>query len=320
MTKRTLILGIGGQDGSYLADILLEQCCEIHGLYRHSSTGNLRRLAHLDPGDVTLHSGDVLDPASIRRIISEVMPDEIYNEADQDHVGYSCRTSGYSLDITAGAVARLLETVRTICPRARVFQPLSATMFGDAPAPQNEATPFAPASPYACAKVAAYYLVQHYRREYGLFIATAIFFNHDSPRRGPDYLLQRIARGLVAVRRERVEKLTMGNLDGRVDIGYAREYMVAAHAIVQLKGPDDFVIGTGRGVSVEELVKFGVEELSISMDRVEIDTTLMPPGKMPTLVADTEKAGKVFGFSPRMNAMDVLRLLINCRLRNGGSP
>ena len=286
MTKRALVLGIGGQDGSYLAGILLEKGYEVHGLYRRSSVDNLRRIAHCR-SRVTLHQGDMADPISVERALLEAQPDEVYNMADQDHVGFSLATTAYSLDITAGAVGRTLETLRGLRRRTvRYFQPLSATMFGDAPPPQNEQTPFAPASPYACAKVAAYYLCQHYRREYGMHVSTAIFFNHDSPRRGGDYLLQRIAR----------EEKLWGDLDTVVEVGYAREYMEAAHAILQLDRPDDFVIGTGRGFRIRDLV--------------EGEKARWYYHKPSTgLIADASKAYTAFGFDPRHDAFSVLEMI-----------
>ena len=282
---RALILGIGGQDGSYICDLLLEKGYEVHGLHRRSSVDNLRRIAHCRDR-VTLHRGDMADLNSIMIACDRSRPDEIYNLADQDHVGASFASAAYSMDITAGAVGRMLELVRSWLYPIRFFQPLSATMFGDAPPPQNERTPFAPASPYACAKVAAYYLCQHYRREYGMHVSTAIFFNHDSPRRGGDYLLQRIARG---------DKL-WGDLDTVVEVGYAREYMEAAHAILQLDKPDDFVIGTGRGFRIRDLV---------SNDWLRLAVEKPAAG----LVADAGKARAAFGFDPKHDAFSVLAMI-----------
>jgi len=311
--KRALILGITGQDGSYLADLLLEKGCAVAGMVRRSSSepANLWRIKHL-LDRVILYSGDLSDPASVCRILDDVRPDLIFNEADQDHVGWSYKTPGYSIDVTAGAVVRLLEAVRCNHPAARVFQPLSATMFGNAPPPQNEQTPFAPASPYAVAKTAAYYACQHYRREYGLFVSTAIFYNHDSERRGGDYLLQKIARGAVAVARKQRETLLIGDEDARVDVGYAPEYIDAAWRIIQLDRPDNFVIGTGREVTVRDLAAEALRTVGFCNWRffLSVDTEFKRPGIPPILIADCRYARNVFGWEPKHDAGSVVRMLV----------
>lgn len=287
MSKRALILGIGGMDGSYLAEVLLDKGYSVHGLYRRSSVDNLARIRHL-LGRVTLHQGDMADSLSVREAICLAQPSLIFNEADQDSVGWSFNTAGLSVDITYGGLARLLEFLRRWDEKVRVFQPLSATMFGAAPPPQDESTPFAPASPYACAKTAAYYLCQHYRREYGLHVSTAILFNHDSPRRGPGYLLQRIAR----------REPLWGDLQEVVDVGHAREYMEAAWRIMQLDRPDDFVLGTGRGYRIADLAS---------------ERHPKPVGAAAGLRADAAKARAAFGFAPTMDAPAVLEE-IRCAL------
>ena len=283
--KRALIFGINGQDGSYLAEILLEKGYDVHGFYRRSSVDNLSRIRHL-LSDVTLHKGDLTDYGSVHRAVAECLPlHEVYNEADQDHVGWSQAAPSYSAAVTYGGVVNVLEAVRQLTPTTRVFQPVSATMFGYAPPRQDEITRLYPQSPYACAKVAAYYLCQHYRREHGMFVSCGILFNHDSPRRGSDYLLQRIARG---------EEL-WGDLETIVDIGYAREYMEAAWKMMQLESPDDFVIGTGKGYHIKDLLN-GV--------RVHPKFPLES-----ALVAYPEKAVNAFGFDPKCDAFDVLEIV-----------
>lgn len=243
--NRVLLLGIGGQDGSYLADNLLARGgYEIHGLVRRSSTGNLRNIAHLE-GKVTLHRGDLSDPLSIHHAILQSEAELVFNVADQDHVGWSDAHVGYNLDITAGAVGRLLESVRMIDKSIRVFQACSATMYGPREEPITEDTPLNPQSPYACAKACAYHLCRMYRQRYGMFVSCGILFNHDSPRRSPDYLPQQIARQAVEVLRGNRERIELRGPNARVDIGWAPEYVEAMRLICEAEKPDDFVVGTG---------------------------------------------------------------------------
>lgn len=262
MKKKALIIGCGGMDGSHLVDILLEKNYDVHGVYRRSSYDNLSRISHARDR-ITLHRGDLYDGGSIDRIIREVNPDEIYNEADQDHVGFSRETPEVSIDVTTGSVQRLLETVLRFNPKIKVFQPVSATMFASSDKPLNENSPFAPASPYACAKLAAYYLCQHYRREHGLFVSCGIMFNHESPRRGPDYLLQRIIRQARQVQSREIDVISLSNMDMEVDIGYAPDYMDAAHKIVQLSTADDFVVGTGYSSKIWQMCLWALELVGV---------------------------------------------------------
>lgn len=293
MTKRALIFGVGGMDGSHCADLLLEENYEVHGMHRRSSYDNLARVAYCRDR-LTLHAGDVTDFESVFNAVAAAEPHELYNFADQDDVRYSHKVPLAQMAATAGGCANVLQATRLYGCKVRVFQPLSATMFGNVPAPQNEQTPFAPASPYAVAKVAAYYLCQHYRREYGLFVGTAIYFNHDGPRRGPGYLLQKIARG------ERPD----GDLSAVVDIGYAPEYVEAAWRILQHDRPDDFVIGTGRGYTIESLM--GRERPRY----IEQPDTL-------ALVAFPLKARTELGWVAQRDAWDVLQLLRARRIEVG---
>ena len=306
--KRALILGIGGQDGSYLADILLEKGYEVHGTYRRSSCNNLARLAHLvdDCGRICLHQADLADSQSIERAIVSCQPHEIYNEADQDSVGWSHVCPAYQFDITAGAVIRTLETIRRVDKSIRFFQPCSAMMFGDAAylasgvqSPQNEQTPFNPQSPYAVAKVAAYYACRHYRLQHNMFAATAIFYNHDSPRRSDHYLLHKICKGVVRMKRGEQDTLALGNLDAMVDVGYARDYMEAAWSIMQQPIADDYVIGTGKVHSVGELVMMAFELAGMKYDysRIVKDPEFWHESPRSVLQADCTKARLAFGFN-----------------------
>lgn len=309
-----LILGIGGQDGSYLADILLKQGHEVHGLYRRSSVDNLQRILHIRD-QIILHPGDITDPSSVLRVLEDSQPDEIYNMADQDHVGWSLSTPGYSFDVTAKAVATTLEIVREEFSSARFFQPCSAVMFGNASPPQCESTSLNPQSPYACAKTAAYHLARYYRQVHGLFVSTAIFYNHDSPRRGDDYLLHQIHRSIVEIVRGNSDKIIVGNSDMVVDIGYAREYMQAAVGILRQDKAEDFVVASDYPQSIKDIIEDAMAFFAPNASyEITSDPSLLRPGKQPTLIGDCTKAHNQFGFSPQTNVHQLLKMLISLDL------
>ena len=307
---RALIIGIGGQDGSYLADVLLERGYEVAGIYRHSSVDNLQRIKHIKD-KVTLYPGDLLDTTTTIRTLKDYQPDEVYNEADQDNVPWSHNVPGISCDVTAGAVGKLLESVYQTNKDIKVFQPLSATMFATGNLTQNEQTRFNPQSPYACGKVAAYYLCRYYRETKDMFVATAIFFNHDSPRRSEDYLLNKICNSVVRMAKGEQDMLYLGNLATQVDIGFAWEYMVAAHSIMQCEVPDDFVIGTGVGHTIEEWVATACKVAKLDgRCRVGMDTKYYRPGLTPYSVADITKAYRTFGFNPQYQMKELVEVLV----------
>ena len=318
--KRALILGINGQDGSYLADLLLAKGYEVHGLYRRSSVDNLWRIRHLD-GKVTLHQGDLSDGASVENVIAKVMPDEIYNEADQDSVGWSHVSPDYQYDVTFRAVGRLLEFVKQT--KTRIFQPCTAMMFGDAakspqPAPQDEGTPFNPQSPYAVAKVAAYYACRHYREQHGVYVSCGILYNHDSPRRSEHYLLHKTCNAAVRIASGKQETLSLGNLDGRVDVGFAGDYMEAAWLALQQPKPDDYVVATGQAWSVEEMVAEAFEQAGVrpvwtcadGSPRITKDAAFWKPGAPSILRGDASKANKVLGWKAKHCIKDLIAMLI----------
>ncbi len=259
--KRALVIGINGMDGSYLADILIDRGYEVHGVVRRSSQPNLWRIQHcLDK--ITLHQGDLLDAQRINSIIGKVRPTEIYNEADQDHVGYSFDSPKCSVDVTYGGVASLLEMLKgnhTI----KLFQPLSATMFGNAEAPQTLETPFDPQSPYAVAKVAAYYLCKHYREKYGVQVYTAILYNHDSVRRQGDYLLHDICKNAVKIAHGDAKYLPITDLGKRVDIGWAKDYMECVVMQVQEGDAGDRIIGSGIAQSIYQMINHVCSHLGL---------------------------------------------------------
>lgn len=262
MARRCLILGITGQDGSYLADILLEQGAEVHGMVRKSSVDNLTRILHCQDR-VVLHRGDMADPLSIDRIIRDVAPHEIYNEADQDNVGWSHDIPQISFDVTCGAVGRLFEIVRRYDKSIKIFQPVTAMMFGEASeSPQNEKTGFNPQSPYACSKVAAYYLSRHYRLKYDIPITTGILYNHDSVRRSEDYLVHKICRSVLKIAAGTQQYLSLSFPERIVDVGLASQYMNAAVSLLK-KAPDDYIIGTGCGATIREIAARAMSYLVI---------------------------------------------------------
>lgn len=302
MQKKALILGINGQDGSYLAEILLERGYEVHGVVRRNSQPNLWRIQHI-LDQLVIHQGDLLDFSSIYSIFWKILPDEIYNEADQDHIGFSQATPSYSAEITYGAVANLLELVRQIKqPKIKLFQPVSATMFGNAPAPQDEETPFDPQSPYAISKLAAYYLCKHYREKHGLFVSTAILYNHDSVRRQGDYLLHYICKAAVRISHGDAEELSISNPDLRVDIGCAREYMEAIYKLMQLDSSIDLVIGSGFAGTIYSFVQTAFGKMRIPMNR--LTTTI--PTESSSLLSDCSKAMDLLWFKPQRSVYQII--------------
>lgn len=315
MSKKALIFGINGQDGSYLADILLEKGYEVHGLIRRSATGNTKNILHI-MDRITLHQGDLADTTSIYRVISDVRPEELYNEADQDHVSWSYNTVGYSYDITGAAVGRILEIIRQIDPGIKYFQPVSSNMFGKVvSSPQTEETPFRPQSPYGCAKVMAYVISRYYRDVHNMFVSTGIFYNHESPRRPEAYVTSKITHSAVRIAMGLQDKLTLGDLSAEVDFGYAREYMEAAWNIMQLEDPDDFIICTGETHSIQELLDLTFEILDLEVDKyVQFDRKLLRPGKTDRLTGDYSKARKAFGFDPKVRFRPLVKMLVEHKI------
>jgi GDPmannose 4,6-dehydratase len=320
---RALILGVTGQDGSYLADILLEKGYEVHGMARRSATGNTRNIDHLIGNPEVFNRrfflcrGDLADPTSLYRIIDSTRPQEIYNEADQDHVTWSYDMVGYSADITGAAVARILEIIRQIDPAIRFFQPCSSNMFGQAAsAVQNEETAFNPQSLYACAKVMAFHLVRYYRDAFGIFASNAILYNHESPRRTPEYVTRKVTQAAARIACGKQERLTLGDLSARIDWGYAREYMEAAWRMLQLDKPDDFVIATGEAHSVKEWVDAAFAAVGLrAEDYVTTDPALLRPTKTSALIGDISKAGRAFGFDPKCKFKELVKLMVEADLQ-----
>lgn len=312
---KALILGITGQDGSYLAEVLLEKGYEVHGFYRKSATGNTRNIEHL-LDKITLHRGDLLDTASLYRTIKEVNPDEIYNEADQDHVSWSFEAIEYQCQVTGTAVAKILEIIRQTNPKIKMFQPVSAHMFGKAEeTPQKETTPFRPQSPYACVKAFASIIARFYRETYGIFVATAIFYNHESPRRPEEYVTRKITKAAARISLGLQNVLELGDLSAKIDWGYSKEYMEAAWNILQQPQPDDYIIGTGETHSVQEFLDETFRQAGLDPKQyVRINPKFLRPATNTVLVGDISKAKNAFGFEPKVKFKELIKLMLESDL------
>jgi len=304
-------------DGSYLAEILLEKGYEVHGLIRKSATGNTVNIQHLiNQNKIILHKGDLADVTSLYRIINEVRPDEIYNEADQDHVSWSYASVGYSCDITGAAVGRILEIIKQIDPKIKYFQPVSSNMFGKATEiPQTEETSFRPQSPYAAAKVLAYMMCRYYRDVFGMFVCTGVFYNHESPRRTEDYVTRKITKAVARISKGLQDTLLLGNLDAKIDFGYAKEYMEAAWMIMQQKNPDDYIVCTGELHSVREWLDEAFSVVGLNPDdHVEFDPRFARPGNTGVLLGNNFKLRSI-GFEPKVKFKQLVRLMVEHDLK-----
>ncbi|MCS7030807.1 MAG: GDP-mannose 4,6-dehydratase [Gloeomargarita sp. SKYG116] len=319
--KKALITGITGQDGSYLADFLLQKGYAVHGIVRRASLFNTSRIDHLyrDPHDpqarLFLHYGDLTDGTGLRRVIEQVQPDEVYNLGAQSHVKVSFAQPEYTADAVATGTLRLLEAVRdyeqTSGQRVKFYQAGSSEMFGASPPPQNEKTPFYPRSPYAVAKVAAYWFCVNYREAYGMFICNGILFNHESPRRGETFVTRKITRALGRIKVGLQKELYLGNLAAKRDWGYAGDYVEAMWLMLQQDEPDDYVIATGEAHSVQEFLEtaFGLVGLDWR-DYVKIDPRYFRPTEVDYLLGDATKARQKLNWQPRYTFNDLVRLMV----------
>lgn len=313
--KKALIFGVTGQDGSHLAELLLEKGYEVHGLIRRSATGNKKNIINI-LDKITLHRGDLADATSIYRVINMVQPAEIYNMADQDHVSWSYDSVDYSFDITGAAVGRILEIIKQIDKKIKFFQPVSSNIFGKAPNLQTEDTSFRPQSPYGCAKVLAYVLTRYYRDVFGMFASTAIFYNHESPRRSEEYVTRKITKAVARISKGLQKKLYLGDIDIKIDFGYSKEYVEAAWKIMQLEKPDDFIICTGEVHSIREFVEEAFKQVGLNAKyHVEIDPALLRPGKTDTLTGDFSKAQRAFGYKPKVKFKELVKIMVEHDLK-----
>ncbi len=319
--KRALITGITGQDGSYLAELLLSKGYEVHGVIRRASTFNTGRIDHLyqDPHDFGshffLHYGDLADGTGLRRILEKVQPDEVYNLGAQSHVKVSFEQPEYTADIVALGTLRLIEAIRdfitTSGKAVRVYQAGSSEMYGAAPPPQNEDTPFCPRSPYAVSKVAAHEYAVNYREAYGMFICNGILFNHESPRRGETFVTRKITRSLGRIEAGLEQKLYLGNLKAKRDWGYAGDYVEAMWRMLQQDQPDDYVIATGESYSVGEFLEeaFGMRGLNWR-EYVEIDPRYFRPAEVDWLLGDAKKANEKLNWSPTVSFRKLIEMMV----------
>jgi GDPmannose 4,6-dehydratase len=317
-----LITGITGQDGSYLCEFLLSKGYAVHGIVRRSSSFNTGRIDHMykdfheSPVGMHLHYGDLGDGTSLRRIVSEVMPDEIYNLGAQSHVRVSFDQPEFTADVGGLGALRLLECIRDVNPKIRYYQASSSEMFGNATASaMNEETPFDPRSPYAAAKIFAYYVTRNYRAAYGLFAVNGILFNHESPRRGETFVTRKVTRAAARIKVGLQKDLYLGNLDAKRDWGFAGDFVKAMHLMMTHATPDDFVIGTGETHSVRELCEAAFERLGLDYrDFVKIDARYFRPTEVDVLLADPRKAREVLGWKPIVRFKELVRMMVESDL------
>jgi GDPmannose 4,6-dehydratase len=326
MTKRALITGITGQDGSYLAELLLEKGYQVHGIIRRSSTINTDRLDHIyqDPHlpntRLFLQYGDLTDGTNLGRLLEAVQPNEVYNLGAQSHVRVSFDAPEYTVDTVAMGTLRLLEAVRDYQSRTqqevRFYQAGSSEMFGLVQAvPQSETTPFYPRSPYACAKVYAHWQTVNYRESYGLFACNGILFNHESPRRGETFVTRKITRAIARIVAGQQNKLYLGNLDAKRDWGYAKDYVQAMWLMLQQDQPDDYVVATGETHSVREFLDLAFAHVNLRwQDYVEIDPRYFRPAEVDLLLGDATKAKQKLGWQPQVSFPELVRLMVDADL------
>lgn len=315
--KRALILGITGQDGSFLAELLLSKGYEVHGLVRRTAKDNLQNIRSFED-KITLHYGDLSDPISIQKCLEKSDPLEIYNEADQDHAGISFDIPAYNYDVTGAAVGRILEIIKNFNKHIKFFQPVTSNMFGNISiSPQNEDTPFFPLNPYACAKVFAYHTCRMYRENYDMYVCTVTFYNHESERRTDNYVTRKITKSAARISKGLQDKLVLGDLSAMIDWGYAGEYMEAAWQIMQQDKSDDYLIGTGELNSVESFVQETFNYLDLDREKyVSSSKDLLRPAKNLPLVADISKANEIFGFDPKIKMKELIKIMVDNDLKN----
>ncbi|MFC1964596.1 GDP-mannose 4,6-dehydratase [Chloroflexota bacterium] len=323
--KKAFITGITGQDGSYLAELLLAKGYEVHGLIRRASTFSTSRIDHLyvDPHQagarLFLYYGDLSDGSQLTNLVYSIQPDEIYHLGAQSHVRVSFDMPEYTGDITGLGTTRILEAIRRSGVKTRFYQASSSEMFGGAPPPQNERTSFRPRSPYSAAKVYAYWMAVNYREGYGLFAGNGILFNHESPRRGQTFVTRKITRAIAEIKADRQQYLYLGNLKAKRDWGYAPEYVEAMWLMLQQDKPDDYVLGTGESHSVEEFLKEAFDYASLDWkERVKIDKKYFRPTEVEVLIADSSKAKKDLGWNPRITFKDLVRIMVDADMEAAG--
>jgi GDPmannose 4,6-dehydratase len=316
--KRALITGITGQDGSYLAELLLDKGYEVHGLIRRASTFNTQRIDHLyqDPHEegarLRLHYGDLTDGSRLVTLLSRIAPDEVYHLAAQSHVRVSFDEPEYTGDTTGLGTTRLLEAIRMIGLDCRFYQASSSEMFGASPPPQNEETPFYPRSPYGAAKVYAYWMTRNYREAYGMFAVNGILFNHESPRRGETFVTRKITRAVARIAAGLQNDLYLGNLDAARDWGYAPEYVDAMWRMLQRDTPEDFVVATGTSTTIRQFLDYAFTHVGLEWQKyVTFDERYVRPTEVDSLVGDASKAEKLLGWRASVMPQDLARVMVD---------
>jgi len=323
--KKALITGITGQDGSYLAELLLSKGYEVHGIIRRASTFNTSRIDHIyvdphEPGaKFFLHYGDLSDSEQISNIIYNIKPYEVYHLGAQSHVRVSFDIPEYTGNVTALGTMRILEAIKRSGNNIRFYQASSSEMFGNSPSPQNEETPFKPRSPYAIAKLYAYWVTVNYREGYNLFACNGILFNHESPRRGETFVTRKISRAIANIFAKKQKILYLGNLDAKRDWGYAPEYVEAMWKILQINPPEDFVLGTGEAHSVKEFVEQAFSYIDLRFEKyVKIDPRYFRPTETEELVADPNKARKKLAWDPKIRFKELVKIMMDADMRSAG--
>jgi GDPmannose 4,6-dehydratase len=319
MLRKALITGVTGQDGSYLAELLLSKGYEVHGIIRRASTFNTGRLEdiyadpHSGKSRLFLHYGDLSDASALARLVGKIEPHEVYNLAAQSHVRVSFDSPEYTTDITATGAVRLLEAIRETGIQPRFYQASSSEMYGMvAEVPQTELTPFYPRSPYGCAKVYAYWITVNYRESYGMHASNGILFNHESPRRGETFVTRKITRAVAHIKAGLQDKLFLGNLDAKRDWGYAREYVEAMWLMLQQEKPSDYVISTNETHSVREFLEVAFEHAGLDWKKhVEIDPRYYRPAEVDLLMGDYSKAKRQLGWAPKTGFVQLAQLMVD---------
>lgn len=323
MKKKALITGITGQDGSYLAELLLSKGYEVHGLIRRSSTFNTKRIDHIlrDPHeksrpDLHLHYADLTDGSRLTSLIATIKPDELYHLGAQSHVRVSFDEPEYTGDVTGIATSRLLDAIRLVAPECRFYQASSSEMFGATPPPQDEETIFYPRSPYGAAKVYAYWMTRNYREAYGMFAVNGILFNHESPRRGETFVTRKITRGVARIKAGLDNELYLGNLDAVRDWGLAPEYVEGMWLMLQQDSPEDFVLATGTSTSVKEFVVFAFESADLDWEKfVRFDDRYLRPTEVDALIGDASKAKRKLGWEYSTKPNELAKIMVDADLR-----
>jgi GDPmannose 4,6-dehydratase len=316
--KRAVITGITGQDGSYLAELLLSKGYEVHGFIRRSSTFNTDRIDHIyqDPHDeqqrLFLHFADLSDGSRLVTLLSQIQPDEVYNLAAQSHVRVSFDEPEYTADTTGLGTIRLLEAIRSVGLHCKFYQASSSEMFGATPPPQNEETPFYPRSPYGVAKVYSYWITRNYREAYGMFATNGILFNHESPRRGATFVTRKITRAVARIAAGQQNELFMGNLDSVRDWGYAPEYVEGMWRMLQADEPQDFVLATGAAYTVKDFLQFSFERVGLEWEKyVKFDERYLRPTEVDSLIGDPSKAKDVLGWEPKVLTPQLAAIMVD---------